>query len=47
MEMRSVQNIQINEYVHNVPKQNLNTNQEYLYHAHRQNLKSGILVKIL
>ena len=30
----------INEYVHNVPRQNLKTIQEYLHNAHRQNLKS-------
>jgi len=30
----------INEYVHNVPRQNLNIIQECLYNAHRQNLKS-------
>jgi hypothetical protein len=30
----------INEYVHNVPRQNLKTIQEYLYKAHRQNRKS-------
>jgi len=30
----------INEYVHNVPGQNLKTIQEYLHNAHRQNLKS-------
>ena len=26
----------INEYVHNVPRQNLKTIQEYLHNAHRQ-----------
>jgi len=30
----------INEYVHNVPGQNLSIIQEYLYNAHQQNLKS-------
>jgi hypothetical protein len=30
----------INEYVHNVPRQNLKTIQRYLHNAHRQNLKS-------
>jgi len=30
----------INEYVHNVPRQNLKTIQEYLHNAHRQKLKS-------
>jgi hypothetical protein len=30
----------VNEYVHNVPRQNLNIIQENLYNAHRQNLKS-------
>jgi len=29
----------INEYVHNVPRQNLKTIQEYSHNAHRQNLK--------
>ena len=30
----------VNEYVHNVPRQNLKTIQEYLRNAHKQNLKS-------
>jgi len=30
----------INEYIHNVPRQNLKTMQEYLHSAHGQNLKS-------
>ena len=30
----------INEYVYNVPRQNLKTIQEYLHNAHRENLKS-------
>jgi hypothetical protein len=30
----------INEYIHNVPRQNLKTIQDYLHNAHRQNLKS-------
>ena len=30
----------INEYTHNVPRENLKTIQEYLNNAHRQNLKS-------
>jgi hypothetical protein len=30
----------MNEYVRNVPRQNLKTIQEYLHNAHRQNLKS-------
>jgi hypothetical protein len=30
----------VNEYVHNVPRQNLTIIQDYLFYAHRQNLKS-------
>ena len=30
----------VDEYVHNVPRQNLKTIQEYLRNAHRQSLKS-------
>jgi len=30
----------VNEYVHNVPRQKLNTIQKYLHNVHRQNLKS-------
>jgi len=30
----------VNEYVHNVPRQNLKTIQEYLHNACRQNIKS-------
>jgi hypothetical protein len=30
----------VNEYLHNVPRQNVKTIQEYLHNAHRQNLKS-------
>jgi len=29
----------VNEYVHNVPRQNLKNNSKYLLNAHRQNLK--------
>jgi hypothetical protein len=30
----------INEYIYNVPRENLKTIQEYLHNAHRQNLKA-------
>jgi hypothetical protein len=30
----------INEYIHNVRRQNLKTIQDYLHNAHRPNLKS-------